>query len=71
MSKRRIPLSPGFHAEPGETKGHQYDVYTTIPPLCGWKRIHVGTLMKQAVKAWAKSAKDARAVCPSLTEEGR
>ncbi len=56
MSGKRIPLSPGYHAEPGETRGHQHDVYTTIPPLHGNKRLHVGTLMKDAVEAWRMAA---------------
>ncbi|SFJ68472.1 hypothetical protein [Methylobacterium brachiatum] len=51
--KKRIPLSPGFHAEPGETPGHLHDVYTTVPPLGDNRRIHVGTLSKAAVDAWA------------------
>lgn len=55
MANRRIPLSPGFHAEPGETPGHLHDVYTTAPPLVGNQRVHVGTLSKAAVEAWAKA----------------
>lgn len=66
--KRRIPLSPGYHAEPGETMGHQHDVYTTLGELHGYERIHVGTLMKRAVEAWAKSVKPLPASCP---EESR
>lgn len=50
---KRIHLSQGYHAEPGETPGHLHDVYTTIPPLGGNKRVHVGTLSKAAVEAWA------------------
>jgi hypothetical protein len=53
--KLRILLSPGYHAEAGETKGHQHDVYTTVGELHGYKRIHVGTLMKSAVDAWANA----------------
>ncbi|GMA73617.1 hypothetical protein GCM10025880_01220 [Methylorubrum aminovorans] len=52
MSKR-IHLCNGYHAEPGETPGHLHDVYATIPPLGGNKRVHVGTLSKAAVEAWA------------------
>ncbi|MEH3063827.1 MAG: hypothetical protein PGN33_14160 [Methylobacterium radiotolerans] len=55
MTKKRILLSPGYHAEAGETEGHQHDVYTTVPPLGGNQRIHVGTLMKSAVEAWANA----------------
>lgn len=58
--KRRIPLSPGFHAQTGETKGHLHEVYTTLGELHGWKRIHVGSLMKEAVEAWARTAEIAR-----------
>lgn len=54
--KLRILLSPGYHAEAGETKGHQHSVYTTVGELHGYKRIHVGTLMKSAVDAWADAA---------------
>lgn len=53
--KKRIPLGPDYHAEPGETKGHQHDVYTTKGELYGYTRIHVGTLMKSAVEDLAKS----------------
>jgi hypothetical protein len=55
MTSTRIPLSPGFHAEPGETPGHLHDVYTTVPPVGENRRIHVGTLSKAAVEAWAKA----------------
>ena len=48
MTRKRIPLGPDYHAEPGETKGHQHDVYTTKGELFGYERIHVGTLMKSA-----------------------
>ena len=54
--KNRIPLSPGYHAEPGETRGHLHDVYTTREPLGGNRRIHVGTLTKDAVEAWRDEA---------------
>jgi hypothetical protein len=54
--KVRILLSPGYHAEAGETKGHQHDVYTTAGELHGYQRIHVGTLMKSAVNAWANTS---------------
>lgn len=60
MLDKRIPLTPGYHAEPGATKGHQHDVYTTLGELHGYKRIHVGTLMKEAVDAWAETAKHVR-----------
>ena len=53
-TKKRIRLCEGFHAEPGDTSGHQHDVYTTIGELGGNERLHVGTLTKAAVKAWAK-----------------
>lgn len=52
---KRVPLSPGFHAEPGETPGHLHDVYTTVPPLGGNRRVWVGELTKAAVEAWAKA----------------
>ena len=54
-SNKRIPLSPGYHAEPGPTPGHQHDIYTTAPPFEGNRR-HVGTLSKSAVEAWAASS---------------
>jgi len=54
-SNKRIPLSPGYHAEPGPTPGHQHDIYTTAPPFEGGRR-HVGTLSKAAVEAWASSS---------------
>ncbi|TXN22081.1 hypothetical protein [Methylobacterium sp. WL19] len=54
--KKRIPLGPDYHAEPGETKGHQHDVYTTKGELHGYTRIHVGTLMKSAVEDLAVTA---------------
>jgi hypothetical protein len=54
--KKRIPLGPDYHAEPGETKGHQHDVYTTKGELHGYTRIHVGTLMKSAVEDLAATA---------------
>ena len=57
--KRRIPLSPGFHAQTGETKGHLHEVYTTLGKLYGYQRIHVGSLMKEAVEAWARTARAA------------
>lgn len=53
MGEIRIPLSPGFHAQPGETPGHLHDIYTAVPPLGGNRRVHVGTLSKAAVEAWA------------------
>lgn len=58
MGKKRITLCPGFHAEPGETPGHLHDVYTTEPPLGGNRRVHVGTLSKAAVEAWAAVNKE-------------
>lgn len=53
--RKRTPLGPDYHAEPGETKGHQHDVYTTKGELHGYTRIHVGTLMKNAVEDLAKA----------------
>lgn len=55
MSRRRIELSPGFHAEQGETEWHLHDVYTTKDVGCN-KRLHVGTLNKAAVEAWKRAA---------------
>lgn len=52
---KRIEIAPGFHAEPGETPGHLWNVYTTLGELYGYKRIHVGTLMKSAVEDLRKS----------------
>lgn len=51
-----IKLGRWFHAQAGDTPGHLHDVYTTKPPLAGQPRIHVGTLTKAAVEAWAKTA---------------
>lgn len=56
MPADRIPLTPGYHAEPGPTRGDLHDVYTTIPPLGGNDRLHCGELTKAAVDAWAKEA---------------
>lgn len=66
--KRRIPLGPDYHAEPGETKGHQHDVYTTKGELHGYTRIHVGTLMKSAVEDLARLTANA---APSLSAGGK
>jgi len=61
MAKKRIPLGPNFHAEPGETKGHQHDVYTTAGELHGLQRLHMGTLMKRAVEGLATALAEAEA----------
>lgn len=55
--RERIPLSHGFHAEPGPTPGHLHEVYTTAGPLGGNERVHVGDLSKAAVEAWASAAR--------------
>jgi hypothetical protein len=62
MAKKRIPLSPGYHAQTGETRGHLHEVYTTLGHLHGYKRLHVGSLTKEAVLAWNRAvpAKDRR-----------
>lgn len=54
MSKRII-LSDYHHAEPGETKHHMHDVYTTWDLPEGADRIWVGQLTKAAVQDWRAS----------------
>ena len=51
-SNKAVHLGSRFHAEPGETKGHLWDVYTTHE-VGENDRIHVGQLWKAAVDAWA------------------
>jgi hypothetical protein len=66
-----IPLSPGFHAEADLTPGNLHNVYTTVPPLGGNKRIHVGYLSKAAVKAWKEAGHGcASAPSPDLSGGG-
>lgn len=60
MAKKRIPLSPGYHAQTGETRGHLHEVYTTLGHLHGYERLHVGSLTKDAVLAWQKTAAAAK-----------
>ncbi|WP_342163015.1 hypothetical protein [Methylobacterium sp. SD21] len=57
---KRIRLCEAFHAEAGETPGHLHDVYTTAPPLHGNRRLHVGTLSRAAVEAWAAVERERR-----------
>jgi hypothetical protein len=58
--KPRIELSPGFHAEPGETPHHLHDIYLTAN-VDGNERVHCGSLSREAVRAWRLSAALAKA----------
>jgi hypothetical protein len=53
--KPRIELSPGFHAEPGETPHDLHDIYVTAN-VGGNERLHCGSLTREAVRAWRLSA---------------
>jgi hypothetical protein len=54
LSKPRIVLSPDYHAEAGQTKGHLHDIYTTLD-VGENSRIWVGQLAADAVEAWRKA----------------
>ena len=55
---KRIELSGGCYAVPGETPGHLHDVYRYKPGghISGHESFHVGQLSKAAVEAWAEAA---------------
>lgn len=51
----RIPLSPGFHAEPPSSPNQLYRIYVENPHNRGHFLL-IGSLNKIAVDAWANSA---------------
>lgn len=64
----RIPLSDGFHAEPGRTLGHLHDVYAMVD-VGENERVWSGMLTKGAVDAWAGVSKTPDCLHPAPLED--